>query len=186
MKKVILASKSPRRKQILEMLNIPFEVIVADIDEKINYDNDLTKEIENISFLKALKVFNDNKNAIVIGADTIVVINNEVLGKPKDETDAKRMLKLLQNNKHHVITGVTILSNEKSETFSNVSEVYFGEITDEEIDEYIKTKEPMDKAGAYAIQGISAKFIRKIDGDFYSIMGLPLSDLYYRLQKYLK
>lgn len=185
MNKIILASKSPRRKQIMEMLNIPFEIIVADIDEKINHNNDLVKEIENISFLKALKVFNDHKDAIVIGADTIVIVNNEVLGKPKDEEDAKRMLKLLENNKHHVITGVTILSNNQSETFSNISEVYFNSIDDKEIEEYIKTGEPMDKAGAYAIQGLGAKFIKKIDGDFYSIMGLPLSDINIRLKKYL-
>lgn len=185
MNKIILASKSPRRKQIMEMLNIPFEIIVADIDEKINQNNDLVKEIENISFLKALKVFNDHKDAIVIGADTIVVVNNEVLGKPKDEEDAKRMLELLQNNKHHVITGVTILSNNQSETFSNISEVYFNSIDDKEIEEYIKTGEPMDKAGAYAIQGLGAKFIKKIDGDFYSIMGLPVSDINIRLKKYL-
>lgn len=185
MNKVVLASKSPRRKQIMEMLNIPFEIIVADIDEKINPDNELRSEIENVSFLKALKVFNDNKDAVVVGADTIVVVNNEVLGKPKNEEDAKRMLKLLQGNMHHVITGVTILSNNESETFSNVSEVYFIPLTDEEIEEYIKTKEPMDKAGAYAIQGIGAKFIKKINGDFYSIMGLPLSELGLKIKKYL-
>lgn len=186
MNKVILASKSPRRKQIMEMLDIPFEIIVADIDEKINPNNELRKEIENISFLKALKVFNDNKDAVVVGSDTIVVVNNEVLGKPKNEEDAKRMLKLLQNNMHHVITGVTILANGESETFSNVSEVYFNPLTDEEIEDYIKTKEPMDKAGAYAIQGIGAKFIKKINGDYYSIMGLPLSELNIRIQKYIK
>ena len=184
MNKLILASQSPRRKQILEMLNIPFEIIVADIDEKINPDNELTKEIENISFLKALKVFNDNKDAVVIGADTIVVVDGKILGKPKNEEEAKQMLKLLQDNMHYVITGVTILSSKQSETFSNVSEVYFNPITDEEIDEYIKTKEPMDKAGAYAIQGIGAKFIRKINGDFYSIMGLPVSEVSQRLKKY--
>ena len=186
MTRIILASKSPRRKQILEMLNIPFEIIVADIDEKINPNNDLRREIENISFLKALKVFNENKDAIVIGADTIVVVNNEVLGKPKNEDDAFRMLKLLQNNKHHVITGVTILSNKCSESFSNISEVYFNPISDEEIKEYIKTKEPMDKAGSYAIQGIGAKYIDHINGDFYSIMGLPVSDLNKRLKRYYK
>lgn len=185
MNKIILASKSPRRKQIMEMLNIPFDIIVADIEETINPNNELRKEIENISFLKALKVFNENKDAVVIGADTIVVCNNEVLGKPKDKEDAKRMLNLLQNNMHYVITGVTILSNKESETFSNISEVYFNSLSDKEIEDYIETKEPMDKAGAYAIQGIGSRFINKINGDFYSIMGLPLSDLYQRIQKYL-
>lgn len=185
MKQIILASKSPRRKQILEMAGFSFKIIVADIDESIDINNDLAQEIEKLSFLKALKVFSDNKDSIVIGADTIVVVDNEVLGKPKDKEDAYRMLKKLQNNKHYVITGVTILANDKSETFSNVSEVYFNPISDEKIKEYIETNEPMDKAGAYAIQGIGAKFIRKINGDFYSIMGLPLSDVYSRIQKYL-
>lgn len=185
MNRIILASKSPRRKQIMEMLDIPFEIIVADIDEKINPDNELAKEIQNVSFLKALKVFKENKDAVVIGADTIVVINNKVLGKPKNEEEAKEMLKLLQGNMHHVITGVTILSEKQSETFANISEVYFEPISDEEIDTYIKTKEPMDKAGAYAIQGIGAKFVKSINGDFYSIMGLPLSELAQRLKKYL-
>ena len=185
MNKIILASKSPRRKQIMDTLNIPYEIIVADIDEKINYDNDLRKEIENLSFLKALKVFNDHKDAIVIGADTIVVCNNEVLGKPKDEEDAKRMLNMLQGNTHHVITGVTILSSKASESFSIVSKVKFNSMDEKEVDEYIKTKEPMDKAGSYAIQGIGSKFINSIDGDFYSIMGLPIGELYKRLKNYL-
>lgn len=185
MNRVILASKSPRRKQLMDELNIPYEIIVADINESINTNNDLKEEIEKLSFLKALKVFNDNKDAVVIGADTIVVCNNKVLGKPKNYDDAKNMLKLLQNNSHYVITAVTILSNKESETFSNVSEVFFNSMSDEEIDEYIKTNEPMDKAGSYAIQGIGSKFINKINGDYYAIMGLPISELYLRIKKYL-
>lgn len=185
MNKIILASKSPRRKQIMEMLNIPFEIIVADIDEKINNKNNLRMEIERISFLKAMKIFNDNKDSIVIGSDTIVTINNEILGKPKDKQEAKHMLSLLSNNVHQVITAVTILSNKESETFSTISDVYFNDMSEKEIDEYIETNEPIDKAGAYAIQGIGAKFINKINGDYYSIMGLPLSELNKRIQKYL-
>lgn len=185
MKRIILASKSARRKQLMDSLNIPYEIVAADIDEKIDCENDLKKEIEKLSFLKALKVFNDNKDAIVIGADTIVVINNEVLGKPKNKDDAKRMLKLLQNNKHYVITGVTILSNDKSESFSNVSEVYFAPLDDLEIEDYLNSNESMDKAGAYAIQGIGSKFIKKINGDYYSIMGFPISEVYTRLKNYL-
>ena len=126
-----------------------------------------------------------NKDAIVIGADTIVVVNDKVLGKPKDEKMAKEMLSQLQNNKHTVITGVSIISSKMSETFSNVSEVYFNPMSEEEILNYIKTKEPMDKAGAYAIQGIGAKFINRINGDYYSIMGFPISEIYNRIQKYL-
>lgn len=185
MNRIILASKSPRRKQLMDLLELPYEIIVADIDETINQDKDLRKEIERLSFLKALKVYNDNKDAIVIGADTIVVVNDKVLGKPKDEKMAKEMLSQLQNNKHTVITGVSIISSKMSETFSNVSEVYFNPMSEEEILNYIKTKEPMDKAGAYAIQGIGAKFINRINGDYYSIMGFPISEIYNRIQKYL-
>ena len=185
MNRIILASKSPRRKQLMDLLELPYEIIVADIDETINQDKDLRKEIERLSFLKALKVYNDNKDAVVIGADTIVVVNDKVLGKPKDEKMAKEMLSQLQNNKHTVITGVSIISSKMSETFSNVSEVYFNPMSEEVILNYIKTKEPMDKAGAYAIQGIGAKFINRINGDYYSIMGFPISEIYNRIQKYL-
>lgn len=184
MTKIILASASPRRKEIMDLLNIPYEIKIADIDEKINKDNDLVKEIENISYLKALKIFKENKDTVVIGADTIVVVNNEILGKPKSKQEAKQMLEKLQNNFHYVITGVTILSSKQSETFSNVSKVIFNPITSEEIEEYINTNEPMDKAGAYAIQGLGAKFINSIEGDYYAIMGLPISELYKRLKKY--
>ena len=185
MNRVILASKSPRRKQLMDILNIPYEIIVADIEETIDHNKELRSEIEKLSFLKALKVYKDNPDAVVLGADTIVVVDNKVLGKPKNEQEANEMLHKLQNNKHTVITGCTIISSKMSETFSNMSDVYFNPMSDEEIDEYIKTNEPMDKAGAYAIQGIGSKFIHSIDGDYYSIMGFPISEIYQRIKKYL-
>ena len=185
MTRIILASKSPRRKQLMDTLNIPYEIIVADIEETIDHEKELRNEIEKLSFLKALKVYKDNPGAIVIGADTIVVVDNKVLGKPQNEEEASQMLHKLQNNKHTVITGCSIISSKMSETFSNVSDVYFNPMSDEEIEEYIKTKEPMDKAGAYAIQGLGSKFIHSINGDYYSIMGLPISEVYQRLKKYL-
>lgn len=185
MSKIILASQSPRRKQLLSMLNIPFDVVVADIDEKIDDNNDLVKEIEKLSFQKANSVYQNNKDAIVIGSDTIVKINDKVLGKPKSYEQAKQMLQALSNNTHEVVTGVTIIKDKKAETFSEIAKVTFYPLSEEEIDDYIKTNEPMDKAGAYAIQGIGAKFVKSIDGDFYTIMGLPVGELYHRLQKYL-
>ena len=185
MTRIILASKSPRRKQLMDTLNIPYEIIVADIEETIDHEKELRSEIEKLSFLKALKVYKDNPDAIVVGADTIVVVDNKVLGKPQDEEEANQMLHKLQNNKHTVITGCSIISSKMSETFSNVSDVYFNPMSDEEINEYIQTKEPMDKAGAYAIQGLGSKFIHSINGDYYSIMGLPISEVYQRLKKYL-
>ena len=185
MSKVILASQSPRRKELLSLLNIEYTAIPADIEETINPNNDLVKEIEKLSYQKAFHVFKEHKDAIVIGSDTIVKMNNEILGKPKNYDEAKKMLQTLSNNTHEVVTGVTILKGDKVETFSSVAKVSFYPLTDEEIDEYIKTNEPMDKAGAYAIQGIGAKFIKTIDGDFYTIMGLPVAELYHRIQKYL-
>lgn len=184
MNKLILASKSPRRKEILSYLNIPFEIIVSNADEEINPSNNLRDEIESLSFKKALAVFENNKDAVVIGADTIVTLDNQVLGKPKDADDAFAMLTLLQGRTHEVITGCTIISNKQSETFSTVTQVTFKPLTYDEINEYIKTKEPLDKAGAYAIQGEGGKFIKSINGDYYSVMGLPLSELDTRLKKY--
>ena len=183
--KLILASQSPRRRQLLSLLNIPFDIAPADIEETINEDKPLRDEIEKLSFLKANAVFKDNKDAVVIGSDTIVTLDNKVLGKPEDKEDAKRMLRLLQNNKHVVITAVTIISSKMSETFSVVSDVYFYPLSEEEIDKYLENDEGYDKAGAYAIQGLGSKFIKKIDGDFYAIMGFPIGEVYHRLKKYL-
>ena len=185
MTRIILASKSPRRRELMELLHIPFEVIVSDIDEQIDYTNDLVKEIEKLSFQKAQAVFKDHSDALVIGSDTIVKIGNDVLGKPKNIEDAKTMLKELSDNTHQVVTGVTILYKDKAETFSSVADVTFYPLSDEEIDAYVATNEPMDKAGSYAIQGDAAKFIRSIHGDYYTIVGLPIAELYHRLKKYL-
>ncbi len=183
--KLILASGSPRRKELLALLNIPFEVVVSNFDERIDQDKKLEDEIKRLSFGKAKSVFEKNEDAVVIGADTIVTIDNKVLGKPKDQEDAKRMLTLLSNNVHTVITGVTIMSKDKTETFASSSKVYFDQLTDDEIKEYILTKEPMDKAGAYAIQGIGSKFIKKIEGDYYSIVGLPINQIYQKLRAFI-
>ena len=185
MNRVILASKSPRRKELLELLKIPFEIIVSDIDEQIDYDNDLVKEIEKLSYQKANAVFKDHPDALVIGSDTIVKIGNDVLGKPHSVGEAKQMLRELSDNTHEVVTGVTILCRENAETFSSVARVSFYPLSEEEIEEYVSTNEPMDKAGAYAIQGDAAKFIRCIEGDYYTIVGLPIAELYHRLKKYL-
>lgn len=186
MNKIILASQSPRRKELLSLIGIEFDAIPADIDEQIDYNNDLVREIEKLSYQKAYHIFKDHKDALVIGSDTIVKIDNQVLGKPKSYEDAIAMLKLLSNNTHEVVTGVTILVDDVIETFSSIAKVTFYPLTDEEIKDYIKTNEPMDKAGAYAIQGLGAKFVKTIDGDYYTIMGLPIGELYHRLIKYIK
>lgn len=184
MKKYILASKSPRRKEILSLCNIDFDIIVSDADETMNPDNDLKDEIQKLAMKKAKAVFDTHTDSIVIGADTIVVFNNKILGKPKDEQDAFNMLKMLQGNTHEVITGVCFMSKEKTSTLANVSLVHFDTMSDEEILEYIATKDPLDKAGSYGIQGLASKYIKGIEGDFFSIMGLPLHDVYTLLKQY--
>lgn len=185
MTKIILASKSPRRRELMELLHIPFDVIVSDIDEQIDPQNDLVKEIEKLSYRKAEAVFKDHPDALVIGSDTIVKIGNDILGKPKDIEQAEAMLKELSDNTHEVVTGVSILYKDQTETFSSVAKVTFYPLDEKEISEYIATNEPMDKAGSYAIQGDAAKFIRSIEGDYYTIVGLPIAELYHRLKKYL-
>ena len=186
MNKVILASASPRRKELLETLNIPFEIITADIDETMDPNNSLVDEIEDLSFKKAYAVFKDHRDAVVIGSDTMVVLNDMRLGKPKSKEDAYDMLKALSGKTHEVVTAVSIIGPSQSETFSNTSRVKFYELSDQEIYDYIETNEPMDKAGAYAIQGLGSKFIQGIIGDYYSIMGLPIAEVYHRLNKYLE
>lgn len=182
MKRIVLASQSPRRKEILGMIVDKFDVEVADVDETMNQDNDLEVEIQLLAKRKAQKVFENNDDAIVIGSDTIVVVDSIVLGKPKDDEDAKRMLRMLNNHEHQVITGVCIIDDCRCVTFTNISKVTFDKMSEDEINDYVLTKEPSDKAGAYAVQGIGAKFIKRIDGDYFSIMGLPVHDVYKHLQ----
>lgn len=182
MNKVILASKSPRRKELLGMLGIPFDIVPADIEEHIDYDNDLVEEIQKLSYQKANHVFEQYPNNIVIGSDTIVYINKEVLGKPKTIEQAKEMLHKLSGKTHQVVTGVTIMSKEKTDTFASITDVTFYELTDKEIDDYVALTEPLDKAGAYAIQGKGSEFVRKINGDYYTVVGLPIAEVYRHLK----
>ena len=182
-KKLILASGSPRRKELMEKLGIPFEVEVSEVDETLPDDVATQASAEYLSGLKANAVFNlhDEDDLVVVGADTVVIYDGVIYGKPKDEEDAFRMLKALSGNTHQVITGVTIIARdgdmENEIRFSNISKVTFYELSDEEIHDYIATGEPMDKAGAYGIQDHGALLIEHIDGDFYSVMGLPIAEL---------
>ena len=191
MGKIVLASNSPRRKEILEQVGISFEIISSNCDETTNV-TDPIELVEEISLRKAEAVARIlDGPAIVIGADTVVAHDGKVLGKPKDEQDAKKMLFGLQNSSHEVFTGVTVIlknikiKNEiiayKKITFADVSKVIVLPMTNNQIDRYIATKEPMDKAGAYAIQGKFAIYIKEIIGDYYNIVGLPISKLYQTL-----
>ena len=177
--KFILASASERRKELLSRIVRDFEVRVSDFDEdSVQVNNDIEKYVKILSEGKAKSVaLNCSKDSIIIGADTIVVIDNKVLGKPKDKNDAFRMLKALSNNVHRVYSGVTVINNStkviKSECL--YTEVYFSEISDEEIWKYIDTGECLDKAGAYGIQGFGGVFVKSINGCYYNVVGLPLN-----------
>jgi septum formation protein len=185
-KPVILASQSPRRKQLLEWAEIPLEVIVSDADESFPETLPIEEVPVFIARNKALAVQQliQNKNEpIIIAADTIVVLNNEVIGKPKDREDAISILQKLSGNSHKVITGVVILSNKKQVAFADTTEVEFHTLTAEQIAFYVDKYKPYDKAGAYAIQEwIGVVGIKSIKGDFYNVMGLPVSRVVQQLQ----
>ena len=190
--KIILASGSPRRKELLNKLSTNFEIITNDFDEEDIKNSEKKPEelVKKLSLGKANSVFNEIKDkyydVTVIGADTIVYFNNKFIGKPKDEQDAINMLKKLQGKTNNVYTGMTVIikkNNEiKYETVFSKSTIYFKEMSDKDILEYVKTKEPLDKAGAYAIQGIGSKYIQKYTGDFNTIVGLDIN----KLEKILK
>ena len=184
MKKIILASQSPRRKEIMETAGYDFEIKVSGCEEIVP-ENVTPKEVaKSLALQKAESVFKDNRDSIVIGADTIVVLGNEILGKPKNEVDAKEMLKKLSGNTHRVFTGIAVISAEKTVNDVQETEVNFYDLTDEEIDDYIKTGEPMDKAGAYGIQGRGCLFINGICGDYFNVVGLPIALLSKVLQEF--
>lgn len=175
MKPLILASGSPRRKELLQQVKLSFEVKVSSIEE--TFDPMLNPEeiAMNLALQKAEDVARENRESVIIGADTIVVHDDLVLGKPKDVDDARYMLKLLSGNTHYVISGVAIVSGDRHVTFFEKTAVTFWELTDEEIDYYIRSGEPMDKAGSYGIQEVGALFVKEIHGDYFSVVGLPLS-----------
>jgi septum formation protein len=175
MKKIILASQSPRRKMLLEWAEIPFEVKVKDTDESFPTDMKTEEVPVYIARNKALAI-DKNDDELVIAADTVVVLDNEIIGKPVNMEDARNILKKLSGRTHSVITGVVILNDNKEIAFSDITEVSFYELTAEQIDFYINKYKPFDKAGAYAIQEwIGVTGIEKINGDFYNVMGLPVS-----------
>ena len=171
---IILASGSPRRKELLERNNVPFCIIKSDVIENIEPSLSSKEVVKYLSKIKACDVFDKHPNDFVIGADTIVVLDDLILGKPKDRNDARRMLSLLRGRAHTVMTAVTFASSNEIKTILSESRVYFNDISEEEIDAYLDTDEPYDKAGAYAIQGIASKFISHIEGDYNTIVGFPI------------
>ena len=181
---MILASNSPRRKEILENFGFNLKVITKNIDE-VSDEEDIIKRIEDIARKKVLAVAEVYPNEFVVGADTVVVVDDKILGKPKDKKDIYEMLHSLSGRSHKVITSFSFVNISKNISISDseVSEVFFKNITDEEISWYIGTKEPFDKAGSYGIQGKGSYFVERIDGDFFAVMGFPIGKFVRTLAK---
>ncbi|MBO5842140.1 MAG: septum formation protein Maf [Clostridia bacterium] len=183
---IILASKSPRRKEILEMLGVPFTVMTADTDEH-STQTDPAMLVEQLALQKATDV-QDMLDAqdklqpgtLIIASDTVVALNGEILGKPRDRDDARRMIKGLQNTTHHVLSGIAFCyvdadGNRKGAYSHASTAVHFGPMSDEDVELYISSDEPYDKAGAYAIQGLAGRWITGIEGDYFNVVGLPVN-----------
>lgn len=173
---LILASQSPRRQELLRLFGLPFRVQVADIDETMDDRKPPFEEVARVSRNKAFSVSREAED-VVIAADTIVVCDGKVLGKPKSEDEAVQMLRMLSGRDHQVMTGVTVLRGERQCVFTEVTQLHFRPLTEQEIRRYVDSGEPMDKAGAYGIQGGAALFCERMVGDYYNVMGLPVCRL---------
>ena len=176
MKQLILASGSPRRRELLGLFGIPFAVHAADIDETMDPDKSPKDEVARVSRCKAAAIRREEGDA-VIAADTIVVCQGKVLGKPHSRQQAIDMLRLLSGREHQVMTGCTVLYGDRQETFTEVTTLHFRPLSQREIERYVDSGEPMDKAGAYGIQGGAALFCTGMEGDYYNVMGLPVCRL---------
>jgi len=183
---IILASASPRRKEILENANVKFDVVKSTIDEVI-LDQELPSQVVmRLAFEKCMDIAYKNENDLVIGADTIVVLDDIILGKPKDKEDATSMIKKLSGKTHQVITGISLVNLNVNKKIIDyvVSNVKFKDLSEEDIKDYIQTNESLDKAGAYGIQGYGAMLVEEIQGDYFNIVGLPISRLSDLLKKH--
>lgn len=173
---LILASQSPRRQELLRLFGAPFRVEAADIDETMDAEKSPFDEVARVSACKARAISREAED-VVVAADTIVVCAGRVLGKPHNTDEAQQMLRLLSGRDHQVMTGVTVLHKDRAVTFTEVTDLHFRALSEQEIAAYVRTGEPMDKAGAYGIQGGAALFCEKITGDYYNVMGLPVCRL---------
>ncbi len=186
MRQIILASSSPRRKELLQMIGLSCKVIAPKIDEKRNPRLKIRSQVEAISQKKAQAIADKQSDAIIIAADTLVEIQGEILGKPTDRDDALRMLHKLNGKTHTVCTGFTIIdtSSKKQSTKSEETKVTMRKVTEREMMQYLQKDKPFDKAGGYAIQGIGAVLFERIEGDFFNIVGLPLTSLVTELKRF--
>ncbi len=179
--KLILASGSPRRREMMELVGYDYEIVVSDADENVP-ECEPARYVEQLARRKAQAVFEKHPDCCVVGADTIVLIDGTIIGKPKDRNDAYRILRTLSGRMHTVYTGVAVLSPTGEQMFSDTTDVTFMPLADSEIWRYIDSGEPMDKAGAYGIQGLGAVLVRRVDGCYFTVIGMPLPRLYQALK----
>lgn len=185
MRKIVLASASPRRKQIFALTGLKFEIDPSEYEEDLSLNLPPKELVIQMSQGKAKQVAKHHQNAIVIGADTVIVYQGEIIGKPQTQSRAKQILSKLSGQSHSVITGFTIIDTANNQTVAQAIEtrVTFKQLSPEEIISYVESGEPLDKAGAYAIQGLGAVLIERIEGDYYNVVGLPLCALVNQLKK---
>ena len=183
--RIILASKSPRRKEILENLGLKFEVMVADADESSDIKDPalLVRTLAERKGRAVLAGLEDKDDCLIIACDTLVYAAGEFLGKPKNKDDARRMIAMLSGKSHKVVSGIYLYHESKEITAAAVTNVIFDELDGEEIERYISTDEPYDKAGGYAVQGLAGVFVKRLEGDYFNVVGLPVNLLYNTLKK---
>ncbi len=185
--KVVLASASPRRKELLSLIFNEYDICPADCDETLPEGIKAQEAVEHLSLIKnkaALEIC--GKESLVISADTVVAVDDEILGKPVDKDDARRMITLLSGREHQVYTGVTLSLNGEFKTFSEKTDVTFYELTEEEIESYISSSEPYDKAGSYGIQGKAGLLVKSVNGDYYNVVGLPVARLKREIMSFIE
>lgn len=185
---MILASASPRRHELIKLVTEDIQIITKEVEEVIDQKDSPQKNVQDLAWKKAMAVAEIHEEELVIGADTVVCLEGHIMGKPKDEAEAKAMLRKLSGKTHEVCTGVALINKSKGidKTFVEVTYVTMKDLSDEEIAYYVNTKEPMDKAGSYGIQGKGALYISHINGDYYNVMGLPVHKLYEALAEIKK
>ena len=183
--KIVLASKSPRRKEILEGLGLKFDIIVADADERSDEVEPRARvaELAMVKGRAVLSAIGDATETLIIASDTLVYAEKEFLGKPRDKSDARRMIKMLSGKAHSVVSGLYVYFNGKEIAAADETKVLFDEMTEAEIENYISTEEPYDKAGGYAVQGLASLYINGIEGDYFNVVGLPVHLLYRTLKQ---
>lgn len=180
---LILASKSPRRKELIARLGIPFEICPAEVDESVICNRSPKETVLALSALKAEALLKDHPQDLILGSDTVVAIDEKILGKPRSREDAKEMLSLLSGRSHQVFSGFTILLGSKKISRAVMTTVHFAPLSQSEIEKYLDSGEPFDKAGSYGIQGLGGLFVTHIEGDYNAVVGLPLQAVYTALKE---